>query len=69
MIESTGTRGTVRALLGGLRHVTVLGLQKKTDELTVSPAMITQLLAGDRVIIVASEDPLGRIRSASKANA
>ena len=69
MIESTGTRGTVRALLGGLRHVTVLGLQKKTDELTVSPAMTTQLLAGDRVIVIASEDALARIRPPSKANA
>jgi len=67
--ESTTAGGTVGALLGGLRDVTVLGVQKKTGELTVSPAMSTQLLEGDRVVIIASEDALGRIRPASKANA
>jgi voltage-gated potassium channel len=67
--ESTGAGGTVGALLGGLRDVTVLGVQKKTGELTVSPAMSTQLLEGDRVIIIASEDALGRIHPVSKANA
>lgn len=67
--ESTATGGTVGALLGGLRDVTVLGVQKKTGELTVSPAMSSQLSEGDRVIIIASEDALGRIRPASKANA
>ncbi len=66
--EGTGAGGTVGALLGGLRDVTVLGVQKKTGELTVSPPMSTQLLAGDHVIIIASEDALGRIRPASKAN-
>ncbi len=66
--EKTGADGTVGALLGGLRDVTVLGVQKKTGELTVSPVMSTQLVEGDRVIIIASEDALGRIRPASKAN-
>ncbi len=67
--ESTGADGSIGALLGGLRDVTVLGLQKKTGELTVSPPMSTELLEGDRVIVIASEDALGRIRPASKANA
>jgi hypothetical protein len=33
------------------------------------PAMSTHLLEGDRVIIIASEDALGRIHPVSKANA
>jgi Trk K+ transport system NAD-binding subunit len=66
--ENTGADGSIGALLGGLRDVTVLGLQKKTGELTVSPPMNTELLEGDRVIVIASEDALGRIRPASKAN-
>ena len=66
--ENTGADGSIGALLGGLTDVTVLGLQKKTGELTVSPPMNTELLEGDRVIVIASEDALGRIRPASKAN-
>ena len=67
--EGTGAGGSVGDLLGGLRDVSVLGVQKKTGELTVSPSMGTQLLEGDRVIVIASEDALGRIRPASRANA
>ncbi len=67
--ESVGADGSIGALLGGLRDVTVLGLQKKSGELTVSPPMSTQLLDGDRVIVIASEAPLGRIRPSFKANA
>jgi len=66
---NTGADGSIGALLGGLRDITVLGLQKKTGELTVTPPMSTQLVDGDRVIVIASEEALGRIRPASKANA
>ena len=66
--EGTGAGGSLGDLLGGLRDVSILGVQTKTGELTVSPAMTTKLLEGDRVIIIASEDALGRIHPASKAN-
>ncbi|MCH7809685.1 MAG: NAD-binding protein [Chloroflexi bacterium] len=65
--EKTGAHGSLGDLLGGLRDISVLGVQKKNGKLTVSPAMNTQLLEGDRVIVIASEDALSRIRPASKA--
>jgi voltage-gated potassium channel len=67
--DGTGAGGTVGDLLGGLREVTVLGIQKKTGELTVSPPMGSQLLQGDRLILIASESALGRIRPAPRAKA
>ncbi len=66
--EMTGAHGSIGDLLGGVPDVSVLGVQKKTGELAVSPAMSTQLLEGDRVIIIASEDALGRIHPVSRAN-
>lgn len=67
--DGTGAGGTVGDLLGGLREVTVLGIQKKTGELTVSPPMGSQLLQGDRLILIASEGALSRIRPAPRAKA
>jgi len=66
--EDTGAGGSLGDLLDGLRDVSVLGVQTKTGELTVSPSMSTKLLEGDRVIIIASDDALARIHSASKAS-
>ncbi len=63
----TGAGGSVGDLFGSVRDVSVLGVQKKNGELTVAPPSGTQLLEGDRVIVIASQDALGRIHPASEA--
>lgn len=67
--DGTGAGGSIGDLLGGLRDVSVLGVQKQSGELTVGPAMSTRLLEGDRVIVIASEDALSHIRPSSGAKA
>ncbi len=65
----TGAGGSVGDLLGGVPDVSVLGVQKKNGELTVAPPVGTQLLEGDRLIVIASEDALARIHPPSAAKA